>query len=82
MPFSTAMKDMKEHGEFLPVALIDKPSPAMLKAGIKAGDLLTHINDQNPRSVADWGVLLFCLPAGTELRVIKPDGTALEVTLK
>lgn len=70
-----------DHCEFL-CQRVMRCNRAMEKAGIEVGDTLTHINKNFFSDQKSFADAVSCLPPGTELRVIKPDGTALEVTLK
>lgn len=53
----------------------------MHKAGVEVGDTVVRVNGQFADTVEEFAKLVLALPAGTELDLIKTDGSRKTVTL-
>jgi hypothetical protein len=66
--------------DFIPTYTVFKPNELMKKAGVVAGDAISHIDGKFPKDIEDFAEMVSSLSKGTMLRVWS-DGADFDVTL-
>lgn len=75
-------KDQKlSLASFNPCFRIEQCTALMIAAGLRIGDIVTHVNGKFPQDMKEFADMIESLPAGTVFKVWNPNGSRKDVTL-